>query len=263
MSLRSILIIVGILIVAVILIDGLRHWRRARAHEKEMEKRSSRRDDDFEPTFEKKLELNDDFDFEPKFHNEEARAQVRKVEELLSTPKLEPRPEPRFEPQPEPKPKPMIRSATTAPQKTTPVKMPAPLPKKEKFIILHILSEPDTYFSGEALAAKFAELDLHYGPMDIFHNYDPQTDDVLFSVANAFEPGTLNLDYPKGFYTQGLTFFIQLPGGDTQQAFESMLNTATVLAKSFNARLCDHQRQPLTPARVEEYRFEVSACNVI
>ncbi|MFA6037112.1 MAG: cell division protein ZipA [Legionellales bacterium] len=264
MSLRSILIIVGVLIVAVILIDGLRHWRRARQHEKEMEKRSSRRDDDFEPTFEKKLEFNDDFDFEPKLNSEEIRAEVRKVEELLSTPKpepkLEPRPEPRFEPNPEPKP--MIRSATAS-QKPTPVKMPAPLPKKEKFIILHILSEPDTYFSGEALAAKFAELDLHYGPMDIFHSYEPESDDILFSVANAFEPGTLNLDYPKGFYTQGLTFFIQLPGGDTQQSFEAMLNTATVLAKSFNARLCDHQRQPLTPARVEEYRFEVSACNVI
>ncbi len=142
--------------------------------------------------------------------------------------------------------------------------MPAPLPKKDKFIILHVLAEPDTYFSGEGLAAKFAAQGLHLGPMNIFHQHQHLngTGDILFSVANAFEPGTLNLD--KGFYTQGLTLFIQLPGeGDTEDAFESMLNTATLLAKAFNARLCDHQRQPLMPVRVQEYRNEVIACNVI
>lgn len=250
MSLRTILIIVGILIVAVILIDGFRHWRRAREHEKEMDKRSFRSNHDIEPSFGKKIELNDDFDFLPKFNTEENIEEVRKVEELLSPP-------------PAP-PKPAVRVVNNA-QKSAPVNMPAPLPKKDKFIILHVLAEPDTYLSGEALADKFSEQGLYYGPMDIFHAYENRdgTGDILFSVANAFEPGTLNLDYPQGFYTQGLTFFIQLPGGDTQQAFESMLNTATVLAKSFNARLCDHQRQPLTPARVEEYRNEVNACNVI
>lgn len=302
MSLRSILVVIGVLIVIAILVDGYRHWRRAKQHENEMDKRSQRGPDvkqnqkftkgagfaETEPKF-SAIEPRF-FDSEPKFSDPEpifSEPKLSNVESRFSS-SIEPKfthQEPEL-PDSEPKlfesvskfddcdTAPKFAEATqklnvTAPKplaaKSAPVKMPEPLPKKDKFIILHVLAEADTYFSGEALVSKFSLHKLHYGPMDIYHYYENDGyGDILFSVANAFEPGTLILDYPQGFYTQGLTFFIQLPGQcDTEQAFEAMLNTATLLAKSLNARLCDHQRQPLSTARVEQYRQEVTACNVI
>jgi cell division protein ZipA len=245
MTLRTILIAIGVLIFIAILVDGYRHWRRAKQHENELDKRS-------EPQFDKKINFKNDLDFEPKLK--------------FNEPDLSPEPEFKFdhtEAPPAPK-APVVTSKPTS-AKSAPVKMPEPLPKKDKFIILHVLAEADTYFSGEALVSKFSEHKLHFGPMDIYHFYENDGyGDIIFSVANAFEPGTLILDYPQGFYTQGLTFFIQLPGQcEPEESFEAMLNTATLLAKSLNARLCDHQRQPLTPQRVEQYRHEVTACNVI
>lgn len=258
MSLRLILGIIGILIVFVILIDGYRHWRRVKKHQEVLDKKVPRTATNLDPDAElehqlgKKIDYIDDLDFTPRMTTNETADVAPQLDDdiLLGDDVLL-----------TPKPRPSSGAASSAS-----ITMPAPLPKKDKFIILHVLAEPDTYFSGEALAAKFSLHGLYYGPMDIFHYYEEANgeEEILFSVANAFEPGTLNLDYPKGFYTQGLTFFIQLPGEcDTEQAFETMLNTATLLAKSFNARLCDHQRQALTPARIEEYRNEVNACNVI
>lgn len=267
MSLRLILIVIGALIVAAILIDGFRHWRRARKHKKHVESMER----NIEPTFDKKINFHDDIEVihAMKLENMDAQDTTIKnttLEEISFTPPPAPTPEPQIQ-----TPSPVLEEIVLSPKparanNSAPNNIPAPMPKKDKFIILHVLAEADTYFSGEALAAKFAGHALHHGPMDIFHQYEypDGSGDILFSVANAFEPGTLNIDYPKGFYTQGLTLFIQLPGEcDVDHAFEAMLNTATVLAKSLNARLCDHQRQPLTAAKVEEYRNEVHACNVI
>ncbi len=270
MSLRLILMIIGALIVLAILIDGYRHWRRAKKHRETVEKRTQQTAASSEPKFVKKVDHLDDLDFTPKIkiareQDEDALfiPKISKAEtpapEIISYQQPKSQPEPQIKMEPVQKVQPLKNAAA-------PVKIPEPMPQKDKFIILHVLAEPDTYFSGEALASKFAAQHLHYGSMNIFHYYENMdgSGDVLFSVANAFEPGTLNLDYPKGFYTQGLTLFIQIPTEcDAERAFETMLNTATILAKSFNARLCDHQRQPLTAARVEEYRNEVTACNVI
>ncbi|MGA2655611.1 MAG: cell division protein ZipA [Gammaproteobacteria bacterium] len=287
MSLRTILIVIGVLIFVAILVDGFRHWRRAKQHEKEMDRRGERPMQDVEPQLNKKIDFGHQADFEPKlkshlddanddfiedvrFIKKDIEPQFREPEHKFSA--VEPKfkdPEPTFTAV-EPKLTQTVKSTFSTPKpapvtKPAPARMPEPLPKKDKFIILHVLAEADTYFSGEALVTKFADHKLHFGPMDIYHYYEHDGyGDILFSVANAFEPGNLILDYPQGFYTQGLTFFIQLPGqGDTEEAFESMLNTATLLAKSLNARICDHHRQPLTPVRVEQYRQEVNACNII
>ncbi len=261
MTLRTILIVIGVLIFIAILVDGYRHWRRAKQHENELDKRSERTVYDVEPQFDKKLNFKNDLDFEPKLKFDEPDSSP---EPQFKFDRRDSSPEPTFTQAPL-APKATVVASKLLSTKSAPVKMPEPLPKKDNFIILHVLTEQDTYFSGEALVAKFSEHKLHFGPMDIYHFYENDGyGDIIFSVANAFEPGTLILDYPQGFYTQGLTFFIQLPGQcEPEESFEAMLNTATLLAKSLNARLCDHQRQPLTPARVEQYRHEVTACNVI
>ena len=259
MSLRLILIAIGALIIAAILIDGYRHWRKAKKYQENLDKRPEAKVINPEPKLGKKtVDYIDELDFTPRIRLDEDISEVRI------------KPIPLIQDEPHLKPKPVMRTATqnTYAPKVPPSTMtvPEPLPKKDKFIILHVLAEKDTYLSGEGLQTKFNLHGLHHGPMNIYHQYenDDTSGQILFSVANAFEPGTLNLADPEGFYTQGLTLFMQLPHrSDPEEAFEAMLNTATVLAKAFNARLCDHQRQPLTAAMVDEYRNDVSACNVI
>lgn len=265
MSLRLILMIIGALIIAAILLDGYRHWRRAKKQNK-MKRVVDVNEFKINPAH----QTRDLFEEMPKIKLDNSEPTFDDVLLQQKRPVIidEGLDEPAFAPlADEPK------ITTSAPAAASSVAMPeaapaapAQLSKKEKFLVLHVLAQPQMHFSGEDLSAKFAAHGLYYGPMHIFHKYENQDGSgaILFSVANAFEPGTLNLDYPESFYTRGLTFFMQLPNkGDPEKSFETMLHIATLLAKSFNAKLCDHQRQPLTVKTAQEYREEASAYHLI
>ncbi len=261
MSLRLILIVIGALIIVAILLDGYRHWRRAHKQNKITKERRYKEPN--EPHFSKPLG-KDDLEVMPRITLDDAEPTFDDV--LFSRKKPSVFDEPIIAPPTLELPDTLAKTIDT--DEVEPIfPIPAPaapsspiMPVKDNIVVLHVLAELDRYFSGEDLRAKFAAYNLLYGPMHIYHKYE-NTDGsgaILFSVANAFEPGTLNLEYPESFYTRGLTFFMQTSNkANPLFSFETMLNTATALAKSFNARLCDHQRQPLTVTTAQDYRNQV------
>lgn len=124
----------------------------------------------------------------------------------------------------------------------------------EEVIALHVKGS----VQGALLLQMMTELGCKFGDLGIFHRYENTagTGELIFSVANMFNPGTFDLDNLENFETEGVAFFMTLPMKfDGQQAFNMMLNAAKKLATEIpQGQVLDGQRQLLTRQSVHEAR---------
>ena len=124
-------------------------------------------------------------------------------------------------------------------------------------IVVNAVSKDPQGFNGEELLHILLACDLRFGKMNIFHRYEKSNarGAVQFSVANAVEPGTFDLNNMHSFTTPGICLFLQLPGPqDAQKALEYMVETAQCIARNLNGDLRDEDRNALTAQTVEHYR---------
>ncbi len=118
-----------------------------------------------------------------------------------------------------------------------------------QIITLTVLGRHGRYFTGVELNHCFIEHDLRFGEHKIFHRYADASGQgtVLFSVANALNPGTFDPDRMDQFSTPGISLFMTLPGNfNPQAAYRAMFDLAQMLAKELNGDVLDGQRKPLT-----------------
>jgi cell division protein ZipA len=131
-----------------------------------------------------------------------------------------------------------------------------------ELIILYLRAGEDERFSRERLLGAFREVGLKFGDRRIFHHFGVgamQGELPLFSVANMFEPGHLDVNAPADLATSGLALFLQLPARiEGAIAFELYLSTADRLARLLDARLLSESHRELTPADIERMRARVS-----
>ncbi|KTG23327.1 cell division protein [Idiomarina sp. WRN-38] len=124
----------------------------------------------------------------------------------------------------------------------------------EEVIALHVKGS----VQGALLLQMMTELGCKFGDLGIFHRYENTagTGELIFSVANMFNPGTFDLDNLENFETEGVAFFMALPMKfDGQQAFNMMLNAAKKLATEIpQGQVLDGQRQLLTRQSIHEAR---------
>jgi cell division protein ZipA len=124
----------------------------------------------------------------------------------------------------------------------------------EEVIALHVKGS----VQGALLLQMMTELGCKFGDLGIFHRYENTagTGELIFSVANMFNPGTFDLDNLENFETEGVAFFMTLPMKfDGQQAFNMMLNAAKKLATEIpQGQVLDGQRQLLTRQSIHEAR---------
>lgn len=114
-------------------------------------------------------------------------------------------------------------------------------------------------FNGEDLLRCILSYGLRFGEMSIFHRHEQPTGQgkVLFSMAKAVEPGTFDLETMTGEDITGVSFFQSLPGVNSIQAFDIMIDTAKRLATELNGDILDLQQIPLTRQLIEHYRERV------
>ena len=127
-------------------------------------------------------------------------------------------------------------------------------------LVVHLLARQGERFPGARLLQLLLERGLRFGEMNIFHCHWQEEDrQVLqFSMANAVEPGTFDIDEMEEQEFAGVTFFLKLPGpGRPLEALERMLETARDLAQRLNGELRDHQRSVLTRQTEEHMRERV------
>lgn len=129
-------------------------------------------------------------------------------------------------------------------------------PIASEVLILYVLMPEGTDINGAMLLPSLLTLGFKYGEMNIFHRHQDSagSGEVLFSLANMFNPGTFDLEEMDKLQTRGLSLFMTLPGpGEALQNFNLMHNAAKKLAEEFGGQVLDGQRSMLTVQTVRHY----------
>ena len=100
---------------------------------------------------------------------------------------------------------------------------------------------------------------LVFGHMNIFHRHEFPTGQgmVLFSLAQAMEPGTFNLDIMERDTVPGVSLFMSLPGYKSLAAYDLMVDTARRLAQELGGDLLDQNSQTVTAGQFDTWREQV------
>lgn len=129
-------------------------------------------------------------------------------------------------------------------------------PEKQEVLMLFIDKAEGTPIDGAKLLPTLLTLGFKYGEMDLFHRHQDSSGkgEILFSLANMFNPGTFDIDHMEQLATRGLTIFMTLPNAsEPLQTFNMMHNAAKKIADEFGAKVLDDKRNPLDVAIVRSY----------
>jgi FtsZ-interacting cell division protein ZipA len=146
-----------------------------------------------------------------------------------------------------------------------PAREKAPAVSPDHVFSLFVLAPHGVPFRGQLLLGALATAGMKYGDMQIFHRVEEIDghEKVLFSAANIREPGIFDLSAMESFTTEGIAFFMQVHGGvDAVSAFESMVESARILADSLNGTICDATHSVLTRQTISHMRDEVISCQL-
>ncbi len=128
---------------------------------------------------------------------------------------------------------------------------------EDLIVVLNIMAHQGQVFDGAAILDATHDAGLVFGEMQIFHyiyNGAP-----LFSLANALNPGSFDINAIENAATPGLTLFLRLPGPiDGLAAFERMYSVAAQLATTLGGEVCDARRAILTAQALEKQRDEIA-----
>ena len=130
----------------------------------------------------------------------------------------------------------------------------------DRVVSVHVMATTQL-IQGRKLLELLLQYGLRYGDMQIFHRHEHPAGqgDILFSMAQAIEPGTFNIDTLERDLVPGVSFFMSLPGVKSTLAYDLMIDTARRLAQELQADLLDAQSQSLNAAVLEQWRDEVVA----
>jgi len=126
----------------------------------------------------------------------------------------------------------------------------------QEVLMLFIDKKDGEEIDGAKLLPILLTLGFKFGEMDFFHRHEDNAGkgEVLFSLANMYNPGTFDIDKMEQISTRGLTMFMTLPNAaEPLQTFNMMHNAAKKIADEFDAVVLDGNRQPLDVAIVRSY----------
>ncbi len=136
-------------------------------------------------------------------------------------------------------------------------------PAYSEVLVINVMARPGTELAGDDLLPVLMSNGLKFGEMSIFHRHTDKIGGrkhgpVMFSVANALNPGTFDLNRISEFATLGVCFFMTLPNVvNNMMAFEQMLATARKVQAALDAELKDDNRSVMTAQTVEHYRQRI------
>lgn len=131
--------------------------------------------------------------------------------------------------------------------------------ESEVFMLNVVARDPRGFKGGDILHILLA-CDLRFGDMNFFHRHEFEAGKgaIQFSVANMMRPGVFDIDNMSDFTTQGLVFFVTLPGPeDMMKAFDYMLETAQAVARNLGGDVLDESRSVLTRQALEHNRQQI------
>lgn len=138
---------------------------------------------------------------------------------------------------------PAVKPALTTP-KPAPIETPENF-KPSKLLMLHVLPPENEKFIGFDLLQALLVANLRIGDMSIFHRYTLPMGkgNILFSVAQACEPGTFNMNTIGSCQCPGLVLFMQLEGLEHNlDLLELFVQTAQQLADNLGGVVVSQKR---------------------
>ena len=132
---------------------------------------------------------------------------------------------------------------------------------RETIVIFNVLSRNQPNFDGPNVLQALLSMGLKYGNMSIFHRHEYTTGKgpVEFSIASISEPGIFDLDAMGSFTTPGLCLFLRVPGPrNPLNALDLMLEAADKLALRLGGDVVDQDFAPLSAETVEALRTEIA-----
>ncbi len=130
----------------------------------------------------------------------------------------------------------------------------------QEIFVINILKQDGKRLLGRDLHHVFKVCDMRHGEMNIFHRFEKANAQgkIQFSVVNAIEPGTFDMNTIDELETPGISLFMSLPGPEKpMEAFDAMAEVALVFSRNFNASLHDDTHSDLTPQTLEHYRQRI------
>lgn len=128
----------------------------------------------------------------------------------------------------------------------------------DEVIMVNMLARDDRIMAGPDILDAAIQQDLRFGDMGFFHRLDDE-DRVIFSMANALQPGSFEISEMETVATRGLVFFMSLPGyGDPLANFDAMLTTIRDMASRLHGQLYDETRSVLTRQGIDTIRTRIS-----
>lgn len=122
--------------------------------------------------------------------------------------------------------------------------------KEEKKIrVLYVMAPSHRLFNSYELLQALLAANLRYGEKKIFHRYAEENKQVLFSVAQATEPGIFDLQKMGNVQIMGLTFFLYASDKEASQSFKEMMQCAQQLAEVLDGLLLDQEKRILNLER--------------
>ena len=109
---------------------------------------------------------------------------------------------------------------------------------------------------GSSLLPLLLTLGFKYSEDGFFNRHEDASGqgEVLFRLANMFNPGTFDIDNMEQFQTEGVSLFMTLPcAGDSLPTFNMLHSAAKKIADEFSAKILDHNRQELDVSTVRQY----------
>jgi len=138
-------------------------------------------------------------------------------------------------------------------EKAPPARM---LDQPELFIVINVMAD-DEYFDGQGLLETLVETNMTHGDMNIFHRLDDNGFSE-FSLTNAVEPGTFDLNDINSMQTPGVTMFMRVHElADPCHVYEELLNVATIIAEELGGSIQDQTRSVMTSQTIEHCRQEI------
>lgn len=149
------------------------------------------------------------------------------------------------------RPKDSARQATDRPRRASP----------EEVFVVHVMGGGEQRLAGNTLMQSVIDCGLRWGEYGIFHRYEGTSADAIamFSMANAVEPGTFDIDAMESQSFVGVSFFLMLPGpSNSRQALDMMVEAARRVARDTGGELRDEHHSALTQQTIEHLRQRLS-----
>lgn len=142
---------------------------------------------------------------------------------------------------------------------TRAVRPDSPLsPPPDKIKSLFLLSRDNHVIDGAELLQAALKTGMEFGEMNIFHRILEGSEKAVFSMANAAKPGHFERDAWNTFETSGVVLFMTLPGpAPALDAWDSLYATAQRMAEILQADLLDDEHSPFTRLKEAQIREEM------